>query len=99
MYFHSIIMKMVIISFLFIIHQLQKCLDKDPARRWTCERLMGHPLFLDYLAKHKDDLLEQTESHKSNRSRDKSKVRKNSAAQVDIFQFSFVNFSRIHRCR
>ena len=24
---------------------LQKCLDKDPARRWTCEKLLNHPFF------------------------------------------------------
>lgn len=35
---------------------------------------MNHPLFEDYLAKHRDDSVEQTDSYKSIRSRDKSKV-------------------------
>ncbi|XP_055306048.1 cyclin-dependent kinase-like 1 isoform X2 [Sitodiplosis mosellana] len=51
----------------------RKCLDKDPAKRWSCERLMNHPLFEDYLAKHRDDSVEHPDSYKSIRSRDKSK--------------------------
>ena len=23
----------------------QKCLDKDPAKRWSCEQLLQHPFF------------------------------------------------------
>lgn len=29
----------------------QKCVDKDPAKRWSCERLLMHPYFEDYVAK------------------------------------------------
>ena len=24
---------------------MQKCLDKDPAKRWSCEQLLQHPFF------------------------------------------------------
>lgn len=27
---------------------LHKCLDKDPARRWTCDQLLRHPYFEDF---------------------------------------------------
>lgn len=28
---------------------IQKCLDKDPMKRWSCERLICHPYFEDYI--------------------------------------------------
>uniref|UniRef100_A0A182PAG4 cyclin-dependent kinase n=1 Tax=Anopheles epiroticus TaxID=199890 RepID=A0A182PAG4_9DIPT len=37
---------------------LKKCLDKDPAKRWSCERLATHPYFEDYITKQKE--IEQT---------------------------------------
>ncbi|XP_049878188.1 cyclin-dependent kinase-like 4 isoform X2 [Pectinophora gossypiella] len=32
-----------------IIDFLQKCLDKDPMMRWTCEQLLRHPIFENFL--------------------------------------------------
>ncbi|XP_026332863.1 cyclin-dependent kinase-like 1 [Hyposmocoma kahamanoa] len=32
-----------------IIDFLQKCLDKDPIMRWTCEQLLRHPIFENFL--------------------------------------------------
>uniref|UniRef100_A0A182M7R0 Cyclin-dependent kinase-like 2 n=1 Tax=Anopheles culicifacies TaxID=139723 RepID=A0A182M7R0_9DIPT len=37
---------------------LKKCLDKDPAKRWSCERLATHQYFEDYITKQKE--IEQT---------------------------------------
>lgn len=28
-----------------MISLFQKCLDKDPAKRWSCEQLLQHPFF------------------------------------------------------
>lgn len=50
----------------------QKCLDKDPAKRWPCERLLNHPLFEEYIARRKEAAAEQSDD--SNRLREKSKV-------------------------
>lgn len=83
------------VDFDVLFSLFQKCLDKDPAKRWSCERLMGHPLFEDYLAKHKEDSMEHSDSHKSNRSRDKSKVFRNKILilQIELFQFvSLIHF-------
>lgn len=52
---------------------MQKCLDKDPAKRWTCERLLNHPLFDEYIARRKEAASEQNDD--SNRPREKSKVK------------------------
>ncbi|XP_038206491.1 cyclin-dependent kinase-like 4 [Zerene cesonia] len=32
-----------------ILDFLQKCLDKDPLMRWTCEQLLRHPIFENFL--------------------------------------------------
>ncbi|CAG9789497.1 unnamed protein product [Diatraea saccharalis] len=32
-----------------VIDFLQKCLDKDPMMRWTCEQLLRHPIFENFL--------------------------------------------------
>jgi cyclin-dependent kinase-like len=37
-----------------MIDFLKKCLDKDPAKRWTCERLLTHSFFSDYAAQEKE---------------------------------------------
>jgi len=33
---------------------LKKCLDKDPAKRWSCEKLTKHSYFDDYIAKQRE---------------------------------------------
>ncbi|XP_030381189.1 cyclin-dependent kinase-like 1 isoform X1 [Scaptodrosophila lebanonensis] len=33
---------------------LKKCLDKDPAKRWPCDKLIKHSYFDDYLAKQRE---------------------------------------------
>ncbi|XP_075149579.1 cyclin-dependent kinase-like 1 isoform X4 [Haematobia irritans] len=33
---------------------LKKCLDKDPAKRWPCEKLVKHSYFDDYIAKQRE---------------------------------------------
>ncbi|KAJ6638869.1 Cyclin-dependent kinase-like 1 [Pseudolycoriella hygida] len=50
---------------------LKKCLDKDPMRRWSCERLICHPYFEDYIQSHnKTDVpgISRTKSKQSNMS-------------------------------
>lgn len=74
-----------------IFTKFQKCLDKDPAKRWSCERLMSHPLFEDYLLKHREDSMEHSDSHKSNRSRDKSKV-----FEIFVSYFAFFFALELH---
>ncbi|XP_062539033.1 cyclin-dependent kinase-like 1 isoform X1 [Armigeres subalbatus] len=70
---------------------LKKCLDKDPAKRWSCERLVTHPYFEDYVSKQKE--IEQTitlENQKQN-SRDlKSKISNTSLPQLPATQESRV---------
>lgn len=86
----------------FCFFPFQKCLDKDPAKRWSCERLLGHPLFEDYLAKHKDDTAVHSDPYKTNRSRDKSKVFKHNwyNPQIILNLNCICFFShRTHRCR
>ena len=37
-------------DFRFIISfNFQKCVDKDPAKRWSCDRLLTHVYFEDYI--------------------------------------------------
>lgn len=45
-------------------------MDKDPTKRWTCERLITHSYFEDYIAKRKE--IEMTMNLNPNR--EKSKV-------------------------
>lgn len=35
-----------------VLDFLRRCVDKDPARRWSCERLLGHVYFAAYVAKY-----------------------------------------------
>lgn len=49
----------------------QKCLDKDPSKRWNCERLLNHSYFDDYVAKQK----EMEAADEANKNREKSKVK------------------------
>lgn len=80
---------------------MQKCLDKDPAKRWTCERLMNHQLFEEYIARRKEATVEQTDD--SNRPREKSKVKLNKKKKITHelrFKYlSIVNSHRTRRCR
>ena len=39
---------------LFYLLAYQKCLDKDPAKRWSCEKLIKHSYFDDYIAKQRE---------------------------------------------
>lgn len=72
--YHHFFFFFVFFSSLFCLftNQSQKCLDKDPAKRWTCERLMHHSLFEDYIARRKDASADQADD--PNRLREKSKV-------------------------
>lgn len=51
----------------------QKCVDKDPAKRWTCQQLLNHPYFDSYRASLPVSDIPESARH----ARDKSRVRKN----------------------
>jgi cyclin-dependent kinase-like len=70
-----------------IINQnnFQKCLDKDPNKRWSCERLLTHPYFEDYIVKEKEEVttnIQETSSTANNRNREKSKISNTSLPQL-----------------
>lgn len=56
----------------FTYVSLQKCVDKDPARRWSCEQLLRHPYFDNFHFKIPESELEEFE--KLRRLRDRSRV-------------------------
>lgn len=57
----------------FYFHQ--KCLDKDPNKRWSCDRLLQHPYFDDYIDKTKDQEIPTTLNETRERQlREKSKI-------------------------
>ena len=33
---------------------MQKCLDKDPSKRWSCDRLLTHAYFEDFAKRQKE---------------------------------------------
>lgn len=58
-----------------IVLSFQKCLNVDPNRRSSCEKLLQHGYFDDYIAKQREFEIEmQNESSKSSNGREKSKV-------------------------
>jgi serine/threonine protein kinase len=58
---------------------LQKCVDKDPARRWSCEQLLRHSYFDNFHFKMPESELEEFE--KLRRLRDRSRVSRNKDCQ------------------
>jgi cyclin-dependent kinase-like len=55
--------------------KFKKCLDKDPNKRWSCDRLVMHPYFEDYIVKtNKEPEVTQTLPDSSSRQREKSKL-------------------------
>jgi serine/threonine protein kinase len=62
----------LLVSNYFTFFVLQKCVDKDPARRWSCEQLFRHPYFDNFHFKIPDSELEEFE--KLRRLRDRSRV-------------------------
>ncbi|CAO1300513.1 unnamed protein product [Diamesa hyperborea] len=57
----------------FAIDFMKKCLDKDPNKRWSCERLAQHPYFEDFVVKNKEPEI-TTNLQPDNRNREKSKI-------------------------
>lgn len=51
---------------------LQKCLDKEPSKRWTCEELLTHPYFDNFQFQLPEQELEDFE--KLRKHRDRSRV-------------------------
>jgi serine/threonine protein kinase len=42
---NCIVQKQLTVHAVHMISLFQKCLDKDPAKRWSCEQLLQHPFF------------------------------------------------------
>jgi serine/threonine protein kinase len=60
---------------------LQKCVDKDPARRWSCEQLLRHSYFDNFHFKIPESELEEFE--KLRKLRNRSRVsRKKALSEV-----------------
>lgn len=76
----------------YVIDFLKKCLDKDPNKRWSCERLITHPYFEDYIVKEKEDETNTSTTsiqesnnngmNNQNRNREKSKISNTSLPQL-----------------
>ena len=59
----------------FAIDFLKKCLDKDPSKRWSCDRLVQHPFFEDFIVKtNKEPPVVTSAIPDSSRQREKSKI-------------------------
>lgn len=65
--------------------RVQKCLDKDPAKRYTCDQLLRHPYFANFNFRLPDSELEEYERLRRLRSR--SRVRR-----IDPFPFIIAFF-------
>lgn len=54
----------------------KKCLDKDPNKRWSCDRLISHPYFEDYIVKtsKEPEMVMDRNLPDSSRQREKSKI-------------------------
>ena len=59
---------------------LQKCLDKDPTKRYTCDQLLRHPYFANFNFRLPESELEEYERLRRLRSR--SRVRNRSSSIV-----------------
>ena len=49
------------ITFTKVLIYFQKCLDKDPAKRYTCEQLLNHAFFKNFTFKFPETELEEFE--------------------------------------
>ena len=50
----------------------QKCVDKDPAKRMTCEQLLAHPFFRNFSFKYPE--VDEYDGQKRVRERDRARV-------------------------
>lgn len=68
---------------------MQKCLDKDPQKRWSCERLVTHAYFEDYVIMEKE-MEAAAETININKHREKPKLSNTSLPQLPATQESRV---------
>jgi serine/threonine protein kinase len=62
--------------FLFVLSTprfFQKCVDKDPAKRLTCDQLLAHPFFRNFSFKYPDPA-DEYDGQKRVRERDRARV-------------------------
>lgn len=62
----------MLFNFIQQLDFLQKCLDKDPNQRWSCEQLLQHPYFENFHFKMPEAEMEEFEKLK--KYRDRSRV-------------------------
>ncbi|KAL7048937.1 hypothetical protein ACKWTF_003539 [Chironomus riparius] len=75
----------------YAIDFLKKCLDKDPNKRWSCDRLIQHPYFEDYIVKTKDHEQSSASLPDSSRQREKSKISQTSLPTLVQQESTFKN--------
>lgn len=67
---------------------LEKCLDKDPGKRWTCEQLLRHQYFENFSFKTEENEIQPFEKI----ARDRTKVQQNKSLLFkDTLFFSLQN--------
>ncbi|XP_065212940.1 cyclin-dependent kinase-like 1 isoform X3 [Planococcus citri] len=74
-----------------ILDFLKKCLDKDPLKRWTCEQLLRHPYFDNFLFKIPDNELEEFERLRKIREKSKDLLNR----QSNVYYAQITNSSSI----
>lgn len=53
---------------------MQKCLDKDPSKRYTCDQLLRHPYFANFNFRLPESELEEYERLRRLRSRSRVRI-------------------------
>lgn len=71
-----------------IVDFLKKCVDKDPTRRWSCDKLLLHPYFAQYAAQFGDGAASQTSTHPMH-------IQNQSAASINSNQSNNNNASEL----
>ena len=68
-----------------LIFPSQKCLDKDPAKRYSCEQLLNHPFFKNFTFKFPESELEDFERLLRVRNPNRALVSEFCEKDVDFF--------------
>lgn len=79
-----------------MLFSLQKCVDKDPARRWSCEQLLRHSYFDNFHFKIPESELEEFE--KLRKLRDRSRVSRKKALSEVVSGVLLAYFKRDTTC-
>ncbi|XP_077285650.1 cyclin-dependent kinase-like 1 [Arctopsyche grandis] len=67
-----------------VLDFMEKCLDKDPIKRWTCEQLLRHPIFHNFYYRLPDSELEEFEKIKRDKSKGSLQINTTSLPQLQL---------------